>query len=123
VARPTLLEQKEKYELEPRKPGRPPTTTKTAVLALQHKRLSQLAPAVFKRLEEAVNNPEDAFHTKAVELLLERVAPKNYWNALAEKEVGGEGSQRPSISIVINSAPGHIELLEHQPIIDIEPNE
>lgn len=101
MARPTLLEQKEKYELEPKKQGRPVTTTKSAILALQHRALSKLGPTVFKRLGEALENPSDPLHAKAIELVLERVAPKGYWSQLAEKELGGGGT-RPSITITIN---------------------
>lgn len=88
------------------KPGQRLRPTRDAIVALQYRGLAKLAPYVLDRVKQALLDQNDPLHQMAVEKLMERVSPQQFWKALGEQEFQREsdgGSGRPSI--VLNVTP------------------
>lgn len=99
-----LVDAEARLEEKKGKRGRPPTTTRDAVLALQKRTLGKNAGAILQRLVDGALDKTDPNHELCLRLAIERIAPVRFWNNASDADQGvsgggGEGSTGPRVSI------------------------
>lgn len=110
-------------ELNPRV-GRPAVRTEGAVLAKAFRRLSDLSGPAFQTLERAVNDETHPQHLWATQFVLERLATRKTFEAIADATFAGPGgSSKPSINIVINGSAPKVEQVIEPMVIEHEDAE
>lgn len=86
------------------KEGRPWHNTRDTIVALQYGKLAALAPRIVRRIEAALDDPDDPLHEMVMEKLMNRLLPQAFWDRLATREfTQDDGEKTPQV--VINIAP------------------
>ena len=103
-----------------RRVGRPPVSTRDALVELQYTQLTQAAPAVLKRLVEGALDKGDPYHEKCLDLVAKRLMPLEFWNSLGKQEFKSdeEGGKGPVFVINVGTAQ-----LPGAPAIEVVPRE
>jgi hypothetical protein len=87
-------------------PGRPKTSTRDALVALQYTKLTEAAPAILNRMIQGALDPGDPFHEKCLDLVGKRLMPLAFWDGLGKQEFKdeNEGGNRPVFVINVGTA-------------------
>lgn len=101
-------------------PGKPKTSTRDALVALQYTKLTDAAPAILNRLIQGALDVGDPFHEKCLDLVGKRLMPLAFWEALGKQEFKDEteGGNRPVFVINVGTAS-----LPTPTTVDVVPRE
>lgn len=97
--------------------GRPRTSTRDALVALQYTELAKAAPRILQRLVAGALDPADPYHERCLDLVAKRIMPLAFWEGLSKQEFreDGEGGKGPTFVINVGTAEA--------PTIEVVPRE